>query len=326
MSEGNFELYKFETEAPFEKAVIEQTEQIFGKHRFYLDCKRRIGGRDGKKSIPDGYLIDLSRRKEPQLYVVENEIVAHDVFKHIGVQLLQFSVSFKADGHKVKQVLHEKISGNEDLKQKCESYAQEAGLRNLDYLLEYLIFKTDFRAIVIIDEVSDELIEIQKQFQFPIEVIEFKTFQNDKGIFIYEFEPFLEIVDQSIGEKVSKTVDPSNLDTIVVPAQEDGFKKVFLGENRWYAIRLNQSMIPQIKYIAGYQIAPNSAITYYAKVKDIQHWQDSDKYVLNFKDPAMKIGPIKNSDKVGERVQLQGPRYANFETMQKAKRLLDVFY
>jgi hypothetical protein len=27
-------------------------------------------------------------------------------------------------------------------------------------------------------------------------------------------------------------------DTIIVPAREDGFSELFLGENRWYAIRI----------------------------------------------------------------------------------------
>lgn len=325
-TQGTFELFSFETEAPFEKAVVEQSKNIFGNSRIYLDCKRKIGSKDGKKSIPDAYLLDFTRKKEPLIYVVENEIVAHDVFKHIGVQLLQFSVSFKADGHKVKSVLYDEISANSEIKERCESYAKEAGLRNLDYLLEHLIFKTEFQAIVIIDEISDELIEIKKRFQFPMEVIEFKTFRDDKNNFIYEFEPFLEAVDQSIHEKVSKNIDPSNLDTIVVPAREEGFKKVFIEENRWYAIRLNESMIPQIKYIAAYQVTPIMAITYYAKVKNIKRWQDSDKYVLDFDGAAIKIGPLKNSDKPTERVQLQGPRYTNIERLKNASKLTEVFY
>ena len=35
-------------------------------------------------------------------------------------------------------------------------------------------------------------------------------------------------------------------DTIIVPAQKDGFEKVFLGENAWYAIRISGGMLPKI--------------------------------------------------------------------------------
>lgn len=64
---------------------------------------------------------------------------------------------------------------------------------------------------------------------------------------MYEFEPFLYDANTEITK-----VDVSEIDTIVVPAREDGFNDVFLGENAWHAIRLNASMIPKIKYIAAY--------------------------------------------------------------------------
>jgi len=56
-----------------------------------------------------------------------------------------------------------------------------------------------------------------------------------------------------------------------------GFKEVFLGENRWYAIRIHSSMIDKIKYIVVYQVAPISDITHYAELKEIKQWQDSNK-------------------------------------------------
>jgi hypothetical protein len=33
------------------------------------------------------------------------------------------------------------------------------------------------------------------------------------------------------------------LDTIIVPAQQDGFEKVFLGERCWYAVRVAGGML-----------------------------------------------------------------------------------
>jgi len=64
------------------------------------------------------------------------------------------------------------------------------------------------------------------------------------------------------------TVD--ELDTIVVPAREEGFNEVFLGENSWYSIRMSSSMIDRVKYIASYQKAPVSAITHYAEVRKLK--------------------------------------------------------
>ena len=40
-------------------------------------------------------------------------------------------------------------------------------------------------------------------------------------------------------------------DTVIVPAQKEGFERVFLGEHSWYAIRIGGGMLPRIKYIAA---------------------------------------------------------------------------
>jgi hypothetical protein len=42
-------------------------------------------------------------------------------------------------------------------------------------------------------------------------------------------------------------------DTVIVPAQREGFERVFLGEDRWRAIRVSGGMLPRIKYVAAYQ-------------------------------------------------------------------------
>ena len=59
-------------------------------------------------------------------------------------------------------------------------------------------------------------------------------------------------------------------DTVIVPAQSEGFEKVFLGEDCWYAIRISGGMLDKIKYIAAYQTQPVSAITHYAAVDRIE--------------------------------------------------------
>jgi len=116
----------------------------------------------------------------------------------------------------------------------------------------------------------------------------------------------------------------SEVDTIVVPAREDGFQEVFVGENRWYAIRVHHGVIPRIKYIAAYQVAPVSAITHWAPVKNIEPWQDSGKFVVNFAKPAGQIKPIPLVLK--SRVKaLQNIRYTSFDKLQRAKTLDDVF-
>lgn len=57
---GTFNLIQYDTEQEFERAIVAHVNDIFGERRIYLDCKRRIGAKDGKQSVPDAYLIDVS--------------------------------------------------------------------------------------------------------------------------------------------------------------------------------------------------------------------------------------------------------------------------
>ena len=78
----------------------------------------------------------------------------------------------------------------------------------------------------------------------------------------------------------TSAIDPSEIDTIVAPARSEGFHEVFLGKNRWYAIRIQSSMKPKIHYIAVYQVAPVSAITHVAEVADIEPWKGGYAQIL----------------------------------------------
>jgi hypothetical protein len=115
--------------------------------------------------------------------------------------------------------------------------------------------------------------------------------------------------------------DEEEPDTIIVPAKQEGFKKVFLGENAWYAIRISAGKIPKIKYIAAYQAQPVSAITYFAPVAKIEPYGDKGKYRLIFSEPAKPIGPIPLGNAPSG--YMQGPRYTTYQKLQQAKTLSD---
>lgn len=110
-------------------------------------------------------------------------------------------------------------------------------------------------------------------------------------------------------------------DTIIVPARAEGFKKVFIGENCWYSIRMSESQLGKIKYIAGYQVAPISAITHLAEVKEIiVSPEDPEKYLVKFKGPAKEIKKIP----LGENSKIQGPAYCEHFRLSHAKNTDDL--
>ena len=316
-----FTYYEYSKESDFERDVIEHSKEIFGPKSVYIDIKKKIEN-GNILTIPDGYLLDFSFEDDPRLYIIENELVIHDPYKHIGQQLLKFSISYKASGRRIKDFLLKKIYENNLTKKFIEKGVVKAGYRNIDAFLEDIIFEKEVRAIIVIDKITSDLENVVNQLTMKIDILEFQTFISGNEI-INKFTPFQEeIRDLTSGKDKEKEVQ--ELNTIVVPANEEGFKEVFLGKNQWYEIRISSSMIDRIKYIAGYQTAPISAITYYAEVSKIEKYKDTGKYIVYFKDPAKNIGPIKlTTGKKGKAPQ--APRYTTYEKLIKAKKLEDIF-
>src|SRR5216684_3161898 len=322
--DGTYRLASYQSESDLEAAINQVKAELFGEHRIYLDVKKKIGAKAGLRNIPDGYLVDLSGQK-PRLYVVENELASHEPLRHIAVQILEFSLSFEAEPRAVKNILFNALQEQPDALTKCEAYAASHTFRNLDHFLDALVFETPFAALVVIDEIPENLENVlAKKFQFGVEVLELACYENGNGQRMFRFEPFL----ADLGEPEAATVptetagrsrvDASTVDTVVIPARDEGFQDVFLKENRWYSVRIHGTMRPQIKYIAAYRVAPTSAITHIAPVRSIEPWKDTDKFVLNFAESAKEIGPIplvKNS-----RIKpLFNLRYTNRESLEKAK-------
>lgn len=316
-------------EAALESDILEVQGELFGSSRLYLDVKKKIGSKKGPRNIPDGYLLDLNGSK-PHLYVVENELASHDPLKHIAVQILQFSLSFEAEPLKVKKILSDALQSKERYRLQCEQYAEKNAFRNLDHLLEHLVIETPFLALVIIDEMPERLEKVlATKLAFGVEILTLGRYEDSKGNCMHQFEPFLADISLdtcTAQDKASEkhVIDQNELDTVVVPAREEGFRETFIGKNKWYEIRLHGTMRPQIKYIAGYQVAPISAITHVARVKSIEPWQNTGKYVVNFLEPAEEIKPIKLNKK-GRIKPLQNIRYTTRKKLEGAKTLDDIW-
>ena len=122
---------------------------------------------------------------------------------------------------------------------------------------------------------------------------------------------------------VSTTKQKGLRDTVVVPAQQEGFESVFLGQNCWHSIRIAGGMLDKIKYIAAYQTIPLSAITHYAPVSQIEPYGESGKYKLVFSEKAKPIGPVTLGD--APTGSMQAPRYTTIDRLRKAKTLSDLF-
>lgn len=332
--DGLYTAVPYASEADLEATILEVQKELFGLNRIYLDVKRKIGGKTGPRNIPDGYLIDLNGSK-PRLFVVENELAAHDPLRHIAIQILQFSLSFQAEPRAIKRILFAALNDLPAAKAQVEAYAAISGFRNLDDLLDWLVFDSPFAALVIIDEMPEDLENIlSEKFRFGVEVLQVTRYKNAEGSCFYHFKPFLADLVRTTTETTplgvndlipTVVVSTADIDTVVVPAREEGFREVFLGENRWYAVRIHGSMRPQIKYIAVYQVAPESAITHIAPVKSIEPWKDTGKLVINFAEPAKSISPPIPMLQKGRVKTFQNLRYTTKSRLERAKSLDEIW-
>ena len=121
--------------------------------------------------------------------------------------------------------------------------------------------------------------------------------------------------------QVKPVAVPGEPDTIVVPAREEGFRRVFLGEDRWYQIRISGGMLPKLKWIAAYQTQPISGITHVAPIDHIEPYGDTGKYLVVFSGPAKAIGPIPFGD--APQGTMQGPRYTTYEKLLSSKSVAE---
>ena len=316
-------LKEYQLEKDFEQDVVANYRHIFGNDTIYIDIKKKIG--DNIVTIPDGYLLDFTFSNTPRLYIIENELSVHDAYKHIGTQLLKFAVSYKQSRLKIKQYILDYLSKSPTNMTFIESKASEMGYRNIDAMLESMIYRDTVDAIVIIDNSSAELENVLSHLSMKIDIIEFKAYENGAGNRLYKFIPFNNEVKEFVAARSgAKNVSPEDIDTIVVPAQEEGFQSAFIESNAWWQIRISVSMLDKIKYIAAYRTAPVSAITHVAEVDRIERYKDTNKYILYFKESAKAIPHIElDKDKKG--VAPQVSRYTNYARLMSATKLSEVF-
>ena len=314
-NDKSFELAAFKNERDLENTVISLAEDIFGKKSIYIDLKKKVKNKATNfANIPDGYLLDF--RNKIKLWIVENELSTHDSFKHIGVQLLKFATQFSEGSFVVKESLINFIDNNEEIKNKFNSLIKKSDFSNISEALDFAIYKNDYGFIVIIDEINEDLIKVTREIARQPELIEVKRYSCGPDV-IFTFDEFLKDFEESVSIKV----DPSEIDTIVCPAREDGFKSAFLDEKAWWAVRISPNAISKLKYIAMYEVAPVSAIRWAGEIQSIKPYEDTGKYKI-YCSEIFKVGPIKLDS---QKYVPQASRYTKFSLVSKAKKLSDIF-
>jgi hypothetical protein len=167
--------------------------------------------------------------------------------------------------------------------------------------------------------------------QTPSETSLSESDKADTQAFLKEILQILPLINLRVFEEPKPIVPISSLqgkattdeiDTIVVPAQEEGFKRVFLGEDCWWAVRIASHIRQKLRFIAAYQTSPVSAITHYASIKLIEPFGNEGKYKIIFSEKATEIEriPLGNAPKG----TMQGPRYTSLAKLKVARAVTEL--
>lgn len=111
-------------------------------------------------------------------------------------------------------------------------------------------------------------------------------------------------------------------DTLVVPARVDSFWNVFVSEQAWYPIRIDDRRKSALKWICVYQNSPVRAITHYAKILRIEKYKETGCYRVIFDEPIELPAPVALGPEVG--LTMQGQKYTSLERVLRAKVISDL--
>ena len=317
-----FTLLDFDYEDEFEKVVIANSQYLFGKDSIYIDVKKRFGNKDSyHKDIPDGYLIDFSSKKQPQLYFVENELSTHDVYSHISEQLLRFNTSIKTSQNQIRNKLLEVIKADTKLLNNINNFLKGTPFNNVDELMNFMTDK-GIKIVLVIDEATADLNDSLDVFRERPDVVTLKRYVY-KNEMAYIYEPMREELEDLEYTTKSTKKNDLDFDTIVCSAFEDGFKHAYFDNDAWWAIRISQKAREQLKYLAIYEKLPVAAVRHYAEIDRIEPYKDSGKFIVYLKNK--KTIPSIGLDRGKKGVAPQSPRFTTLEKLLKSKKVSELW-
>ena len=207
-------------EREFHPMVRSCSKEIFGKDSLYFDVRHVLRTASGIGSIPDAYVISLSRK---EWYVVENELASHPIYDHIVKQLTKFINGIRNQNvrSQIIDMLYEEINKDTVLRATVQKHI---GSTDIYHFLSKLVSKSP-RIVIIIDQKTSEIEEACRVLKYQPDIIEFKTYvrENAENVHAHLFEPiyFQEMtLEENKRSSASKKAWKTRKFGVGIPAEE----------------------------------------------------------------------------------------------------------
>ncbi|MCK4418157.1 MAG: hypothetical protein KAV99_08310 [Candidatus Latescibacteria bacterium] len=272
-------------EERLERIVAEHVTDLFGEHTFYFSTKKVIKSKAGVASIPDGYVVDLGRKK--RWFVVGIELSGHRIYDHIVAQIGKFRngiIRNPAATDTIRDALYKEIRNDPYMQLKIK---EKIGSGEIHHTLTNILSRPPGFA-VIIDEKRSELTDVIKTLGMETKVVVLRTFarpdiQPELALHAHTFEPLYEVSpirETEIQPEAEKRIPKETRelpslsrkelaafetgDVAVCPGKPSGVQ-FLLRNSAWGYVFIKR--VPE--YFALYVSKGFWEIKYFAKVSDI---------------------------------------------------------
>ncbi len=224
-------------EREFHPMIREHYREIFGEGCLYFDIKHRLKSKAGIGSIPDAYVIKLS--KPFDWYVVENELAFHPIYDHVVKQLTKFMNGLRnpKSRNDILEAIDEEVRSDKILK----AYVEKMIASSEIYRFMSKLLSQPPKIVIVIDELNEEVKEACQSLKYDIHFVEFKTFvrEDAENVHAHLFEPLYSI------RRVSKKKKKVETGKRALPEHYESWEKMlaWVDENTKYVVELLSTTI-----------------------------------------------------------------------------------
>lgn len=244
---------KYTVESEFEQEIVNSHKLFFGNDVIYIDAKKKIGSHALGKTIPDGFLFDMSDPDNREFYLVEVELECHDFYNHIFPQITKFFAFFKNSKRQKELVekLFSTINTDTDLKRQFKKYLGEKEI--FKFLND--VIDSSQNILIVIDGDKPELPEIMDTYSDTwgkmVKVITAKKFSCDDNS-IVSIHPEFETLEYSPQEVIiEREIQTDISEEFHLEGVKDNVKQIY-DAIKERVIAINSSFVfnPQKHYIS----------------------------------------------------------------------------